>query len=73
MSPNPQFTGEAIPEIADAFYVLLYEALLRAETVTRERIPPAALAALETACVRYARVLPRHVREMIARKAEAIL
>jgi hypothetical protein len=73
VSANPQFTGAPDPVASDAFYVLLFEAILRAETVTRESIPYAALAALERACIAYAAALPKGAREMIARKAEAVL
>jgi hypothetical protein len=70
MNQNPRFTGNADPEIAGAFYCLLAEAILRAETIQREGIPLDALGALERACLRYAALLPKSALEMILRKAD---
>lgn len=70
MSQNPRFTGDADPEVAGAFYGLLAEAILRAETLQREGIPLEAVGALERACLRYVALLPKPTLEMILRKAD---
>jgi hypothetical protein len=71
MSANPYFTGEANGEIAQAFYTLLAEALLRSEILNRERIPIEAVSDLDRACLRYAEVVPKSIATMILTKAGA--
>jgi hypothetical protein len=67
-SENPQYTGEADPVISKAYYRLLHAAIVRSGTVG---VIGETGSALEEAAIEYAKLLPKAVKEMIARKVAA--